>query len=105
MNGVFRRMLPGRARLDADHFAEVQSILRDASRADPETWSRVAAELRAQTADGPPRLQAEIDGVIAHYWETHPDKKRRGGENVVYETTGPVDRPGPEDDDDAAEQS
>ncbi|WP_433729891.1 hypothetical protein ACQP0C_01675 [Nocardia sp. CA-129566] len=103
MNDRFRRMLPGRAQLDANHFAEVQAILREASRADPETWGRVAAELRAQTVDGPPRLQAEIDGVIAHYWEMHPERLR-GGENAMYGPTGPVAGPGPEEDDDAAKE-
>ncbi|MFE9583239.1 hypothetical protein ACFYO1_43180 [Nocardia sp. NPDC006044] len=100
MNKVFRRILPGRAKLDADHLAAMQSIPRSASRADPETWSRVAAELRAQISDGPPRLQSEIDRVIAKYRETHPERMR-GGENAVH---GPMQL-GPNDGDDATEQS
>lgn len=66
--------LPWRNRLEPAEFARVESILREASRADLETMTRIAAELR--TEPGLPRQQAEIDGVIARYRAAHPETVR-----------------------------
>lgn len=74
MNGPLGR-LPWRGRLEPAEFARVESILREASRADLETMTRIAAELRAEP--GLPRQQAEIDGVIARYRAAHPEAVRR----------------------------
>ncbi|WP_280236348.1 hypothetical protein [Nocardia cyriacigeorgica] len=63
-----------REKLDSSQLAEVRAILREARRADVETLSRIAAELRKQT--GQPRLQDEIDGVMARYWAAHPERGR-----------------------------
>lgn len=62
-----RKALPRRSIPDEAQFEEVRAILREANRADPETLAIIAIELRAQTASAPPRVQAEIDGVINRY--------------------------------------
>ncbi|MBF6288156.1 hypothetical protein GV791_01755 [Nocardia cyriacigeorgica] len=66
-----------RSKLDTEQLAEVQAILREATRADLDTMSRVVAELRKQTEQ--PRLQDEIDGVVARYWAAHPERRRTDG--------------------------
>lgn len=66
-----------RSKLDTEQLAEVQAILREATRADLDTMSRVVAELRKQTEA--PRLQDEIDGVVARYWAAHPERRRTDG--------------------------
>jgi hypothetical protein len=76
MNEAMKR-LPWRSKLNSQQLAEVESILREASRADLDTLARIATELRQQS--GQPRMQAEIDGVLARYWAAHPER-RRGGE-------------------------
>lgn len=73
--------------LDRDQLAEVASILRDACRADPETLVRVATELRAQVGEKP-RLQTEIDAVIASWRRQNREEVNAMGPN------GPVG-PGP----------
>ncbi|RDI66733.1 hypothetical protein [Nocardia pseudobrasiliensis] len=79
------RWLPRRGKLNAQQLAEAEAILREASRADLETLSRVAAELREQTEQ--PRLQTEIDGVVARYWASHPER-RRGGDSAGESNAG-----------------
>lgn len=69
-----------RGKLDRQQLAEVQAILHDASRADRETLVRVAEELRRQA--GQPRLQEEIDGVMARYWAAHPERGRSAGDEA-----------------------
>ncbi|WP_280495841.1 hypothetical protein [Nocardia farcinica] len=66
-----------RSKLDTEQLAEVQAILREATRADLDTMSRVVAELRKQTEA--PRLQDEIDGVVARYRAAHPERRRTDG--------------------------
>jgi hypothetical protein len=73
---------------------EAQAILCGASRADPETLAFMTAELRTQAAAAPPRVQAEIDGVIARFRAAHPERPSGGDDTVNGPTTL-----GPEDDD------
>lgn len=73
------KWVPWRSKPNSQQLAVVESILREASRADLDTPARIATELREQT--GQPRLQAEVDGVVARYWAAHPER-RRGGENT-----------------------
>ncbi|MFF3225096.1 hypothetical protein ACFYV7_20055 [Nocardia suismassiliense] len=47
MNGLSR--LPWRGHLKSAEFAQVEAFLREASRADVETMTRIAEELRAET--------------------------------------------------------
>ncbi|WP_107654090.1 hypothetical protein [Nocardia suismassiliense] len=75
MNGL--SWLPWRGQLESAEFAKVEAILREARRADVETMTRIAEELRAETER--PRQQAEIDGVIARYRATHPESSIRLG--------------------------
>ncbi|MEV6072257.1 hypothetical protein AB0L82_37445 [Nocardia sp. NPDC052001] len=49
----------------------MEAILRDASRADPDTLDDIVNELR--THGGNVRTQTEIDGVIARFRATHAD--------------------------------
>lgn len=68
------KWLPWRCKLNSQQLGEVESILREASRADLDTLARIAIELRQQS--GQPRMQAEIDGVVARYWTAHPERRR-----------------------------
>ncbi|MBF6412640.1 hypothetical protein [Nocardia cyriacigeorgica] len=69
-----------REKLDRQQLAEVRAILHDASRADQQTLVRIAAELRRQA--GQPRLQDEIDAVMAWYWAAHPERGRSAGDEA-----------------------
>jgi len=57
------------------HLTEVESILREASRADAQTMRQIIAELRGQQHYST-ATQIEIDGVIARYRASHPRKEQ-----------------------------
>ncbi|MFI1462629.1 hypothetical protein [Nocardia carnea] len=56
--------------------SEVHSILREVGSADAVTMSRIASGLRDQIARAP-RLQDEIDGVVARYRAAQTDARPR----------------------------
>lgn len=61
---------------ERQQISEVHAILREIGTVDATTMSRIASGLRDQV-DRAPRLQDEIDGVVARYRTAHIKARSR----------------------------